>query len=1351
MPAISYEQVKAARALLAWSQRELAEAARVAVSTVADFERGLREPMPNNAQAIRDALEGKGLRFMAGGVVAQAMLPASPPSARPGTLLRWVNATDLSVWGETFDGKVGMPELIRRLIFASVGPAASVRFPSDESIQHAGWDGICESASATRFIPSGISGWEIGNQRSGISGKANDEFKKRSGKPLGLDTRHTTFVFVTSQRFPNRDLWVAEKKALGIWRDVKLIDGNDLVHWLEDCPGVAQWLAVRIGRRPEGVRNLAEFWDEWAQATLKPLSPDLVLTGRDEDQSAALKWLYSAPQIFPIQAEAPDEAMAFLYACLSPLPEPYKTYYSSRCLVVDKAETARELVGVGMTLVLAVFEPDGGLAQRLIAAGHHVFAAYGPGARSVLGVRRLTRPWRFDVQMALAATGIDEAEAHRFAHASGRSITVLRRIMPAHPGHRPKWADQAPPELMAAMLAGAWDENSARDRKIIGELAGRPYEHVEAILAPLAAELGGPVIRSGAAWKVASLLDLWVQIGNQLTPTQLKRFLDAFQSVLAVTNPRFTRRPKSIYYEEPGEFGEEASAVLRRGLTEAMIALAVHPDRAALISDPTAQVNAAIRKLLHNASPALWWSLSGDFRNIAEAAPEEFLNALEHGLDGNTPSVASLFRSEKGVFHPVEYLSELLWSIEILAWSPEYLMRCGLLLARLDELDPGGKLLNRPFASLRQIFVNWCPQTYAPLANRLKVIDQILKDYSGIGWKLLVALAPRGHYTSGYSPKPNWRDFTPLVPEEITYRLQADGYSAIGRRLLDLAGDDVVRWVELLDLWALFDPDWRASAADKLEAVACGINDATRAEVLRDGLRHLLQHHRGFRHSEWAMREDDLEPLDKVFALLQPHGVVDRVRWLFQPGAARMLLPDKHWHDQESELQEQQRKAAEDLLSELSPDQLFAFSATIHGHRDLGAAIARTAVPAEEKLALLKRGLTSDDQMEKEIGIGVLLGLAPTTERERERIAYLGVLGCRAVQESWGESAELHIVLNLPLSQATWRYVETRSPSLSKLYWASVPKFLCKESADAAYVVDRLVNVGRACDAVHWLGLNIAQPIAQPIESSIVIKALCAAADSNGAIHVKQRRDPMFSYYVGLLLDRLEQNPNVSEAELAGLEWSYFQILRYSERPARLLHRALARDPKFFVELIKLLFRPAADSGIAEPEPENLAQAQSMWKQAFHVLRDWSHIPGADDQRVIDPVALENWVTRARKLLAECGRGEIGDSQIGNILSASMQLGEPPPVPVREIIEMTRSSALEQGIELGAINRRGVTVRSPHDGGQLERDLAEQYRRNAEELRFDWYRTAAILHRLADNYEAQAKLEDVSADQRDWL
>ena len=59
-PALS----RAGRALLDWSQEELATASNLGVSTVRDFERGRRVPTVNNLAAIRRALEEAGVEFL---------------------------------------------------------------------------------------------------------------------------------------------------------------------------------------------------------------------------------------------------------------------------------------------------------------------------------------------------------------------------------------------------------------------------------------------------------------------------------------------------------------------------------------------------------------------------------------------------------------------------------------------------------------------------------------------------------------------------------------------------------------------------------------------------------------------------------------------------------------------------------------------------------------------------------------------------------------------------------------------------------------------------------------------------------------------------------------------------------------------------------------------------------------------------------------------------------------------------------------------------------------------------------------------------------------------------------------
>lgn len=66
---ISVEQCRSARALLGWSQADLASKAKVAKQTLADFERGARQPYERTLRDIQDALEAAGVVFLGDGEV----------------------------------------------------------------------------------------------------------------------------------------------------------------------------------------------------------------------------------------------------------------------------------------------------------------------------------------------------------------------------------------------------------------------------------------------------------------------------------------------------------------------------------------------------------------------------------------------------------------------------------------------------------------------------------------------------------------------------------------------------------------------------------------------------------------------------------------------------------------------------------------------------------------------------------------------------------------------------------------------------------------------------------------------------------------------------------------------------------------------------------------------------------------------------------------------------------------------------------------------------------------------------------------------------------------------------------
>ncbi|MGO4127883.1 helix-turn-helix domain-containing protein [Inquilinus sp. YAF38] len=1327
-------QVKAGRALLAWTQNDLARAAGIATSTLADFERGQRVPVANNVLAIKAALETKGIKFLAGGAVTGPIDRKIVAPAAGGQTLRWVTAEDLSQWAARRDGPAALPELISRLIVISCGPVA-LRFPADESIQHAGWDGFCETSIATAFVPQGRSVWELGAQRQRIERKAEEDYRKRSERSLGVDPAETTYVFVTPHRWPHKDEWAAAKRAEGVWKDVRVLDGDSLVHWLELHAGVAEWFAVRTGRRPNGLRNLTEVWREWSLATTPALSTELVCADRDDEAVRLLRWLNAEPSIMAVQAEAVDEAVAFLYAAVDPLPDPDRLYWLSRIVVADSEAVAREISRLSAKLVVVLTSGDPGLAGLLAQEGHHVFAAFGSDVGTPANVMRLPRAWRHTIETILDEAGVEQMEARRLARDAGRSLAVLRRLMPAAPTQRPAWA-QAPisTALLGAMLAGAWDRAYPVDRAILSRLCCASYDEAEAILAPFAAKLDGPLRRSGSVWKLTSLRDAWFLLAGQLTIAQIDLLIVSFLEVLGEANQAYDDRDRRWKLDRSPP--KHASPNLRRGLSEALIALSVYSDRAAGIPDAHYRTPSAVKKLLDGANERLWWSLSHDFRRLAEAAPDPFLEAIEQALAADPCPMSSLFRSDEGFLHDTEYLADLLWALEILCWSADYVGRATLILARLAAIDPGGKMSNRPKETLARIFLPWRPQTFATAAERIQLIDRILVNLPEVGWNLLHAIAPTGRGVTRPTSKPLWRDFSTDEPEALTNRSLHHMYGAIGDRLLDTAGADGDRWAVVLDHWPSFDPTWRERAYERLVAAAPTFPEGQRLSF-RETLRSFIAKHAGFPTAEWSLKDDELAPLRSIFEALEPTSASLRNAWLFGQESLRFDAT-LGWQEQADRLETAQIAAFEEIIDELSVPALIDYALTLERPDSLGVAAALSEADSATKEALLAEAFSRDKRVGERFAQGLLFGFKKLGGEDKLRARLTA-----AIADHRPASELLAIAFVLDAKRSNWMLIAEAGDEVERAYWSRLNVYAVPADEDIAWITDKFLSVERGRSLLRFVAGH--ESIEMPAD--ILLTILKHPSTIQEAPNEGSNADGgMFSWYVGKVFERLDTIGGLDH-ELINLEWIYFQALEHSQRPAKSLEKALSEDPNFFVMLLKTLY-----SASTEEDDDTSAPAEATVTQAFQVLEAWRRVPGSDDDGVIDRAKLLAWVRAARIACAAAHRTQIADYKIGVILSAATRVnGEAwPPEGVRDVLEEVANDDIDQGFTIGLYNRRGMTTRMPTDGGDQERDLAARYRSDAKSSALLWPRTRAVLERIAAGYEADAEREDQSAEQRDW-
>ena len=1256
--------------------------------------------------------------------------PAAPrKTAKP--IATFVDATDLVAWANRLDAQAFLPMLIRRLILATTTQVRHVGVRSGEGVQLAGWDGIVIAATGNAFVPKGASVWEMGTNQNPRS-KAQDDYEKRTRDSQGIDPAQTTFVFVTPRRWSGKEAWATDRRAEGFWRDVSAYDADDMETWLETAHAVHVWLSVRLGTHPKDAVDLESVWGDWSQATDPPITMQFVLAGRDRLANKVIDWLLkSSETTLALRAESCQEALAVFAAIVLDYSGSEREWLLARIVVVDNVATWNALSLSNEPLILIPrFEDDAALG-RAKRTGHRVVVVL--GAESTSGsseeVRRLARG---KAEEALRAMGIKENKVLSLATLARRSMTCFRRALAVRPEiQRPQWAQSNEGRrLVPALLAGVWTDTSKADRALLSTLARCDYEAFSDSVSQWVGATDPPLRCVGAVFELVSREDSWAQLARYVRRDDLNPFRQVVLHVLGVPDPQFDlpleqRWLAGVHGQVPAH-----SSGLSEGLAVTLAIMGARGDVCTVAGGVSLRQEAEsiVGELLDRANQdrRLWGSLSHVLPLLAEAAPDVFLAAVEAGLAGDTPPVMELFVEAPDPLFGSANHSGLLWALESLAWSPDHLARASFLLATLARLDTGGQWANRPAASLRAIFLPWLPQTTARVENRLDVIDRIRDREPDVSWKMMKALLPESHGIGHPSTKPQWREWAPDEDPRITRGEFFEVTKEVLQRMLNDVGASGARWEDLISALADLPLESHQMIVDHLGSLAADtLEEANRVRIC-SALRTLLSQHRSFSDAPWALSADRLDQLDDLLERFAPEDLSARFGWLF---ADHIELPEgmeQDWDAKENAVEAARLNAASKIHGERGLAGLLALVPSLERAFWLGVTLVKGDLVGEhEGNAILSEYLAHEDSKKSDFAQGFVFELTRTRGIEWVRANVLGP------GQEWSAKQRGVFLSRVQPQPAVWELVSRPDAETEQEYWRAMDPWRV-EGEHVDYVVQELLKHDRPFSATHVLnaGLRNGADVSQPLIADVL----------ESAIHTdpgKDRYGHSFSFYAAQLLDRLTTG-DVAEDRIARIEWAYQPLLRFDREP-KFLHRTLSSSPSFFAEIVSLIYRAEGEEpGAVSEERRNMARL------GHNLLDSWRTPPGSTEDGYVNAQELREWVDHARRLVAEGGRGAIGDEVIGRVLSGSPsgQDGARPVEAIRDIIENIASTDLEQGFEIGTFNSRGVVTKNPAEGGEQERQLTKRYEKHAEAVRDRWPRTAAMLRRIADTYRAEARRED---------
>ena len=1253
------------------------------------------------------------------------------------------NQLDEWVRGNARDAQGVIVELVWRLVAASAPKPKERRFPLGDSIGQPGPDGVLfTDFGFGPFVPEGRSFWEIG---TGIDArdKATSDYRDLTAATPNSVRNESTFVFVTplsgrrdwqhTWKEGAQAMWLEERRHRNEWRDVRIIDGSGLIDWLHFFPAVERWLADSMGFPAQQLQTPEQLWADLSTIGAPPLlTPQVFLVNRDA-ACEKLKELFSGSILqLKLETRFPDQVADFVVAYVAAMDDDAKVDAVGRCLIISGTDAWNAITSLRESHVLVadfhIDEADSAgtkLLERARRAGHAVIFGGMPGGIPHPNRVSIPNPKSYQIKEALEKAGYKKERARILAQKSDGNLSSLLRCL-QNLSLMPGWAqgtDAA--ELATAELLGAWREDSEADKAATEKLSKKAYGEWIGKMREIAMRPATPLIFLNGVWKVISRYEGWYALGSRIFDEHLDRLKEVAISVLSERDPQFELSPDERYAASIHGKVLNHSHLLRKGLAESLALLGSHPKALTSCSSAKAEATVvlSVREILANADWVLWGSLNDLLTLLAEAAPGEFLDAVENALNSDPCPFNTLFTQEGTGIMGRNYMTGLLWALETLAWDPEYLTRVVVILGELAARDPGGNWANRPANSLSTILLPWFPQTCAPVARRKTAVETLINEQSDVAWELLLSLLPQSHQTTSGSHKPAWREMIEddwsegVTPGE--YWEQIAIYADLA---ISLAKSDVSKLAELIDRLDDLPPPARDQVLAHLGSDAIVSMTQSDRLLLWTELVDLVTKHRKYADAKWAMQQEQVDKISAVAERLAPDTPNLLHRRLFSERDFDLYEEKGNYEEQRKKLEELRQRAVDEVFASGGVQAVLEFAKAVESPWRVGIAFGVVAENDTDREILPELIETKDKSLAQFAG-GFVWG------RFRAK-------GWQWVDDlntsQWTPKQKGQLLAYLPFNTNTWERATKLLEEDDSHYWlkTKVNPYEADEGLEVA--VDRLVQHGRPIAAIECLErLRYDKRKLDSQQAVRVLQAVLRSPEDHKLMDVNA---------IVEVIKALQDDPNTNHDDLFQIEWAFLPLLdEHHGASPKLLEQRLAEDPAFFCEVIRTVFRSKSEE---QPVEESKEQQKKIATNAYRLLRQWRTPPGSQKDGTFNGESLNAWLEHVKAACAESGHLEMALTMVGHVLIHT------PPDPDGLWIHHSAAVALNakdandmrDGFVTELFNSRGV---HGFTAGREERQLAERYRKQADEVEAHGYhRLANSLRKLASSYERDAEREE---------
>lgn len=1062
---------------------------------------------------------------------------------------------------------------------------------------------------------------------------------------------------------------------------------NDLMQQQnEEFERINAKLNILIDR---GLCRCEKFWGRWSvyDDGKKQLSTSIILGGRDEAKEAIIEACHNNKHII-IEAGSHNEAKAFAVAVI--LDSKIET---ENVFVVESADAYTTLADLEKhCIIITDLCENHSIAIR---NGHSVIWCVSP-QDMVQQDKIVLCPINRDIYRdSLIEAGHSDIEAKRIAHDTAFDINILWRQLSITTS-APLWETSDNLRILIPLtLLGQWNESYSNDMEMVSSITGLSLNDCKHYLNTLCMAVESPIQKIGSVWRIKSANGLLERYYDNITEDTIDAFVNCLKWILEDDDPDAVAKMNAKdlqYWKDKHLFSGEFREGIFQGLTllSLMNEKKNHSNRKldTIISEQLKTFD--LTRFLSNKHNLLW---------MAEANPDLFLRYIENDIKAGAPVLNEIFKIRKTEYDiydtKIEY-SELLWCLECIAWHEDYLSRVTNILLPLCSYENNSNWANRPINSLYEIYRFLMPQTFAPISLRVDILTKMASIYPQVIRTLCIRmLKGLSNPVLNCNPHFRWRWAERIEPNQnrIPLPLKED-LDKVVDLLLNLS-----TWTEteICELLELSMEQYVGGCCPQIVAnIDNHIGTFKGNEKVVECLRKNIIQYEKCPDAKWAISTSRLEKYKKWLVQLESEDLIARNKHYFEDiyiDAVEIGIKEDDYDIQHQKIKEFRadiiRQIIEKegwdgvckLVHEAKSAESVADGVSEWGNDTYIEPIYREYVTGNMSPAFVARyfsNLYYKNGLEK-------------------YLQYVDIT--RTIN-----SSQIGIILYAPSFQRTLATLaEQISNVISEEYWQKVFVWQYYED-DIQYITKNL----RQAQRYHNLLLFLSRKnVLQIISNEEKIDSLLEMLKSEDGAKSLMRE----SYHTAEILKTISL-PSAGDRRngLLLMEFMMHNHLKhYFHQGENHFDRELNTSPELMMSIVDLMFLPDEEYRQDFTTEEEKQKAEQWGRIGFDFWFHYHDVPCQKDSGDIDEDGLRAYIKQLKELAKEHHRTSVISLVIGRILGNLPETEDYPSEFMCRLVEELDDDAIDSEISCALSNRRGMTTRSPFEGGTIERKHIETF------------------------------------------